>query len=102
MTMCNTWERYGIHALEAVYPMQTQGGWLDVVNSGDDRQNIVHIRHDSGVQNPKISVRIDVVPFHTPSHTPSPLGYTRHPHTAHMTHTSHITHTRRAGTNVHA
>jgi predicted dehydrogenase len=29
MTMARSWERYGIHALEAVYPFLVPGGWVD-------------------------------------------------------------------------
>ena len=49
VTMAKSWERYGIHALEAVYGLLEPGGWLDVVNSGTDDRNIVHARHASGV-----------------------------------------------------
>jgi predicted dehydrogenase len=48
MTMCKTWERYGIHALEGVYPFLTPGGWLSVTNSGTEQANVVHLRHSSG------------------------------------------------------
>jgi predicted dehydrogenase len=49
MTTCKSWERYGIHALEAVYPLLTPGGWLSVANTGTENANIVHVRHASGV-----------------------------------------------------
>jgi predicted dehydrogenase len=49
MTMCKSWERYGIHALEGVYPFLAPGGWLSVTNSGTAQANIVHIQHASGV-----------------------------------------------------
>ncbi len=49
ITMAKTWERYGIHALEAVYPMLEPGGWLSVANTGTEKANIVHARHASGV-----------------------------------------------------
>jgi predicted dehydrogenase len=49
MTMCKSWERYGIHALEGVYPLLTPGQWLSVVNTGTKDANIVHVRHGSGV-----------------------------------------------------
>jgi Oxidoreductase family, NAD-binding Rossmann fold len=45
MTMCKSWARYGIHALEGVYPLLRTGGWESVVNSGSERANQVHIRH---------------------------------------------------------
>jgi predicted dehydrogenase len=44
-TCAKSWERYGIHALEAVYGLLPSGGWLDVCNTGDQRSNIVHVRH---------------------------------------------------------
>jgi predicted dehydrogenase len=49
ITTCKSWERYGIHALEAVYPLVTPGGWLSVCNTGAESANIVHARHSSGV-----------------------------------------------------
>lgn len=49
VSMCKSWERYGIHALEAVYPFLSPGGWRNVVNTGDERSNVVHIGHESGV-----------------------------------------------------
>jgi predicted dehydrogenase len=48
-TTCKSWERYGIHALEGVYPMLPPGGWLSVANTGTEVANIVHIRHAAGV-----------------------------------------------------
>ncbi len=49
MTTPKSWERYGIHALEGVYPFLEPGGWLWVVNTGSEQVNIVHCRHESGV-----------------------------------------------------
>ncbi len=49
ITTCKSWERYGIHALEAVYPFLSPGGWVCVANTGSERANIVHARHQSGV-----------------------------------------------------
>jgi predicted dehydrogenase len=49
MTMCKSWERYGIHALEGVYPFLQPGDWLAVSNTGDEKANMVHILHRSGV-----------------------------------------------------
>ncbi len=48
MTMYKSWERYGIHALEGVYPFLTAGRWLSVTNSGAAGADIVHVRHESG------------------------------------------------------
>lgn len=49
ITTPKSWERYGIHALEAVYPMLEPGGWVSVANTGTEQANIVHARHASGV-----------------------------------------------------
>ena len=49
MTTPKSWERYGIHALEGVYPFLDSGRWLSVVNTGNEQANIVHCRHESGV-----------------------------------------------------
>ena len=49
MTTPKSWERYGIHALEGVYPFLEPGGWLWVANTGTEQANIVHCRHQSGV-----------------------------------------------------
>ncbi|MEA3403202.1 MAG: Gfo/Idh/MocA family oxidoreductase [Armatimonadota bacterium] len=47
ITMAKTWERYGIHALEAVYPI-VGPGFLSVRNTGSEERNIVHLRHECG------------------------------------------------------
>lgn len=49
LSMAKSWERYGIHALEGVYPLLEPGGWLSVANTGTATANMVHIRHESGV-----------------------------------------------------
>jgi predicted dehydrogenase len=49
VTMAKSWERYGIHALEGIYPFLEPGGWLSVANSGSAEANIVHARHRAGV-----------------------------------------------------
>lgn len=46
---CKTWERYGIHALEAVYPLLGPG-FVSVQTQAQDGSNLVHLRHASGVQ----------------------------------------------------
>ncbi len=46
--MPKKWETYGIHALEAVYPILGPG-FESVVNTGSARRNIVHLKHRSGV-----------------------------------------------------
>lgn len=50
ITTPKSWERYGIHALEGVYPLLEPGGWQSVVNSGDSHSNIVHVRHACGAE----------------------------------------------------
>jgi predicted dehydrogenase len=49
ITTAKSWERYGIHALEGVYPMLEPGGWVSVANTGSESANIVHARHAAGV-----------------------------------------------------
>ena len=46
VTCAKSWERYGIHALEAVYGLLPPGGWKDVCNTGSATANVVHIRHE--------------------------------------------------------
>ena len=48
MTMPKSWERYGIHALEAVYPI-TGPGYVSVQNTGGVNNNIVHLVHSRGI-----------------------------------------------------
>lgn len=48
ITTPKTWERYGIHALEAVYPILGPG-FLSVRNTGTAERNIVHMKHAGGV-----------------------------------------------------
>jgi Oxidoreductase family, NAD-binding Rossmann fold len=50
MTMVKSWERYGMHAAEAVYPFLRPGGWTSVVNTGTEIANIVHVSHEDGVE----------------------------------------------------
>lgn len=47
-TTHKSWDRYGIHALEAVYPI-IGPGFVSVRNTGDAKRNIVHLRHAAGV-----------------------------------------------------
>ena len=49
-TMCKTWERYGIHAMEGVYPLLKTGGWESITHSGTREQSVYHIHHNSGVE----------------------------------------------------
>jgi predicted dehydrogenase len=46
---CKTWERYGIHALEAVYPVAGPG-FLSAQTIHQDGSDIVHLTHRGGVQ----------------------------------------------------
>lgn len=46
---CKTWERYGIHALEAVYPLLGPG-FISAKNQHQPGSDIVHLRHQSGAQ----------------------------------------------------
>ena len=48
VTMAKSWEAYGIHALESVYPI-TGPGFLSVQNLGDASGNVVHLRHRDGI-----------------------------------------------------
>ena len=46
---CKTWERYGIHALEAVYP-QVGPGFVSVQTISQAGSDVVHLTHRNGVQ----------------------------------------------------
>jgi len=46
-TTPKSWERYGIHALESIYPI-IGPDFLSVQNIGDLEHNVVHIRHKAG------------------------------------------------------
>lgn len=48
ISTAKSWEKYGIHALECVYPM-LKPGFVSVRNTGSYEKNIVHIKHSSGV-----------------------------------------------------
>ena len=47
ITTPKTWERYGIHALEGLYPVLGTG-FLTAVNTGTIDRNVVHFTHASG------------------------------------------------------
>lgn len=47
ITTCKSWERYGIHALEGIYPIMGPG-FISVRNTGSIDRNIVHLKHSSG------------------------------------------------------
>ena len=46
---CKTWERYGIHALEAVYPLLGPG-FVSVQTQAASGSDLVHLTHVSGAQ----------------------------------------------------
>ncbi|MFA5865797.1 MAG: Gfo/Idh/MocA family oxidoreductase [Phycisphaerae bacterium] len=48
ITTPKSWERYGIHALESVYPILGPG-FESVRNVGTPQQNIVHLKHRDSV-----------------------------------------------------
>jgi predicted dehydrogenase len=47
VTTPKSWERYGIHALEAIYPILGPG-FLTARNTGSAERNIVHLTHACG------------------------------------------------------
>jgi predicted dehydrogenase len=47
ITTPKSWERYGIHALEAIYPILGPG-FVSVRNSGSADRNVVHLKHACG------------------------------------------------------
>jgi len=47
-TMAKSWETYGIHALEAVYPI-VGPGFVSVQNTGARDRNVLHVCHRCGV-----------------------------------------------------
>ena len=46
---CKTWERYGIHALEAVYPLLGPG-FVSAQSQHQPGSDLVQLRHESGAQ----------------------------------------------------
>jgi predicted dehydrogenase len=47
ITMAKSWERYGIHALEGIYPILGPG-FVSARNVGTEERNVVHLKHTSG------------------------------------------------------
>jgi hypothetical protein len=47
ITTAKSWEKYGIHALEAVYPIFGPG-FLSVRNTGTAERNVAHLKHRCG------------------------------------------------------
>ena len=48
VTMAKSWEKYGIHALETLYPI-VGPGFTSIQNLGDKDRNIVHLHHSKGI-----------------------------------------------------
>ncbi len=48
ITTPKSWERYGIHALESIYPILGPG-FVSVRHTGTVERNVVHLKHRSGV-----------------------------------------------------
>jgi len=48
MTMAKSWETYGIHALEALYPILGPG-FRTCRHSGTTERNVVHVTHADGI-----------------------------------------------------
>jgi predicted dehydrogenase len=47
ITTAKSWERYGIHALEGIYPIFGPG-FLSACNTGSADRNVVHLKHQCG------------------------------------------------------
>jgi hypothetical protein len=47
ITTAKSWETYGIHALEAIYPILGPG-FLTAQNTGTKERNVVHLTHECG------------------------------------------------------
>jgi hypothetical protein len=47
ITTSKSWERYGIHALEGIYPILGPG-FISARNTGTVERNIVHLKHQCG------------------------------------------------------
>jgi len=47
ITIPKTWERYGIHALEGIYPILGPG-FISARNTGSGDRNLVHFKHHGG------------------------------------------------------
>lgn len=60
VSMHKSWQRYGIHAIEAMYTLLPPGGYRSVINTGLGDADVVHIEHDTGV-NVILIVRDDMI-----------------------------------------
>lgn len=47
ITTCKSWEKYGIHALESIYPIFGPG-FISARNTGSKERNVVHLKHQCG------------------------------------------------------
>jgi predicted dehydrogenase len=50
VTMAKSVERYGIHAIEAVYPFLAAGGHMAVTHTGTPGRDLLRVAHESGVE----------------------------------------------------
>ena len=48
ITTAKSWERYGIHAAEGIYPILGPG-FISARNTGSVDRNVVHLKHERGV-----------------------------------------------------
>ena len=48
MTTPKSWESYGIHALEGMYPI-VGPGFISARNTGTPERNVVHLKHERGI-----------------------------------------------------
>jgi predicted dehydrogenase len=56
ITTPKTWERYGIHALEGIYPILGPG-FISARNTGCKDRNVVHFKHRSGADAVVVATR---------------------------------------------
>jgi predicted dehydrogenase len=49
ITMSKTWERYGIHAMEGLYPILGPG-FVSVRHNGSETHNLMHLTHRNGTE----------------------------------------------------
>ncbi|MDP6106915.1 MAG: Gfo/Idh/MocA family oxidoreductase [Candidatus Brocadiia bacterium] len=56
LSTAKTWERYGVHALEGLYPL-VGPGFTSARNTGTIDRNIVHLEHERGVDVVLIAIK---------------------------------------------
>jgi predicted dehydrogenase len=56
ITTAQTWERYGIHALEGMYPILGPG-FVSARNTGSIHRNVVHLKHERGIDINVIAIK---------------------------------------------